>query len=343
MYNLKETQDSNGHDAIELLAIAKNVIADENQPNDIRAKAYLEQYRCLEKLNENDLDSLDKALELQPNMPEILMEKCLQLSGETHIDSDSFLEHLREINANSGSLMNYLYKIIETTPSYAQAYLLRAKIHQAFDNEFALQADIQKYISLEPYSYKGYSVMATYLYTKMFDEDFVNFPISIYNEVIYYMSKAFEYGEIIAYYWYYLDRFLVYYFRYINYNVDGDFEMAANDFTSFLMRIEEDRCIDCFAFYENIFPEMLDYDIFRLIPSEQWERIVNLVISKTDKKSEIYFIVNIFLAKVYQLFDNNKERAIGILAPLMDDLRKDNDYLVETPELLEYFLKDRDD
>jgi hypothetical protein len=306
--------------AMELLAHAIKSIAKSGESNEVRVQAYKQLDGCLRGLESlYDDDSFDTILELRHMMPDALMEKCVYLSEDWGEKSD---------------VIQLLGRIIEATPYFAPAYLLRAKIHQESGNETAFQKDLEEFISFIPRDYKDYEVLEYPLMANIFADNPTNISKAIFDEAILYCSLVIEHFEAKIGYWPYFIRFCLYYFRYLNFGLPSDLSNATDDLRRALILhphyfIEEFPSCTVSAFVVSEKP--LDFWVSH-ISSSQWKQLLLPII---EEASDDYYMAYILLANIYLKLDKDEKSAFIVLSDLRNTLDKDDYFFEQYGENLE--------
>jgi tetratricopeptide (TPR) repeat protein len=211
----------------ELIGQADRIIASENEDPQEQASAYVKKYQLFTWQHKLAPKLLEKALALCPDIPQALIRMGLFF-------------YLKD--RDMVKLLEYINKVIETSPSYADARLFRAHL-SSLSKEYSKQiiSDCTEYSRLKPASSFGFEICANYLHSHMnksvlFDiitvfsmstEDNLGQYYKCFNNLFYGYENFIEKycTEIInavssekALYWFAYKRLAEYYCTQKNYN-----------------------------------------------------------------------------------------------------------------------------
>jgi len=257
----------------ELIGQADEAIAKGCENPQGRAAAYVWKFQLLSYQEKLAPKLLEKALALCPDMPEALIRM-----GAFFYIKDS----------NKNKMLEYINRVIEASPSFACAWLLRA--YFSLNNKEQVIADCAEYSRLKPDSSSGYELCARYI-DPINNHEVDMQPDDVkhdFEPAIYNYTEAIRLNPSNRYN--YLNRGKLYLKREESYGTEDDHRSALSDIITLFLMIPEDDFNDYPFYFGNFFSDAK--------PSLK-EQYLTEIINTISPEKTFYWLTYMELAEYY--------------------------------------------
>jgi tetratricopeptide (TPR) repeat protein len=266
----------------ELTGQADQAIARESENPQELAAAYVKKFQLLTYQHKLAPKLLEKALALCPDMPQALIRMGMFFYKK---------------DRDNGKTLEYINKVIETSPSFADAYLLRAYLSE--NNREQIMSDCAEYSRLKPGSSLGYEKCGYFLnplITHNFDKKPDDQVKHDAEAAIYNYTEAIRLNPSNCNN--YIERGELFLLKDKFFGAQQDHNNALSDIINFFLMFPEDDLDQYKICFNNLF-----CDVNLSLEEQYYTGIINTV----SPEKSLYWFAYRALAECYHMRRYNKK------------------------------------